>query len=109
MDKEKTIKDSFVYQLFVALKPDKKNAIEKIIFAKNRKEQIKLWKAFVEGILNKEYLFLKVFQQKYLEKKDYLLRNELRLIKTIIDKFLIAEQKDIYIPIFLTNKIIYIY
>jgi hypothetical protein len=92
MEKEKTVKDSFVYQLFSALKANQKSAIQKIIATKSRKEQIALWKAFVEGITDKEYLFLKIFKQKYQPNKDFLLRNELRILKTQIDKYLIDEQ-----------------
>lgn len=95
MEKEKTVKDSFVYQLFNALKGNQKSAIQKILATKNRKEQIVLWKAFVEGITDKEYLFLKIFKQKYQLNKDFLLRNELRILKTQIDKYLIEEQQEL--------------
>ena len=51
MEKEKNVKDSFVYQLFNALKGNQKSAIQKILATKNRKEQIVLWKFFVKSAI----------------------------------------------------------
>ena len=45
---------------------------------------------------SKEYLFKKVFKKQYTENKDYLLRNELRLLNEIIEDFIVTQdiQKD---------------
>ena len=41
---------------------------------------------------SKEYLFKKVFKKQYTENKDYLLRNELRLLNEVIEDFIVTQE-----------------
>jgi hypothetical protein len=82
--------DNLVYKIIKAL-PDKEvKALTARLKNDKRERLLKLMRAITAGddSLSKAQLYQKVFGTKYTKEKDYLLRNELRLMKIELEEYL---------------------
>ncbi|MCB0508893.1 MAG: hypothetical protein KDD21_11405 [Bacteroidetes bacterium] len=89
------MKDTKLHTLIDALQEQELKLIENILKVEKRKSLLLLFQfAKKKQTLkwSKEVLFYKIFQKKYTEDKDYLWRNELRLLVEKIESILIEEQ-----------------
>lgn len=93
------------YNLLKLLNSKEVISIDSVIKKRNKESLIRLWKGLLKKDFSdkKEELFILTFKEKYTKEKDYLLRNELRILNEIISNLIIEQDAiknnndDIYI------------